>query len=240
MSFEYVKNILVSGDGYAYPGGAADYESQLRSILDTIKGTETGKTVMGFFALRSHRVWIVPPDEAICRAEPGAFARPVDFVAAVRRGADLRDGGDGRLDPDHRHGSGAGSDSRILFDPIGWGNCAPTFTAPEVVIVHELFHAMRHVFGALRNTPMRDFKTVEELYSIFVQNMYATEKGLPLRADKLPYSHKLDHSMAGNPAFHAPMRDLFDMMPSIGNALARVNISYNPFQDWRDFSRKSH
>ena len=70
--------------------------------------------------------------------------------------------------------------------------------------------------------------------------MYATEKGLPLRADKLPYSHKLDHSMAGNPAFHAPMRDLFDMMPSIGNALARVNITYNPFQDWRDFSRKSH
>ena len=31
MSFEYVKNIMVSGDGNPYPGGAAAYESQLRS-----------------------------------------------------------------------------------------------------------------------------------------------------------------------------------------------------------------
>src|SRR6266849_8320418 len=137
-------------------------------------------------------------------------------------------------------GSGVGSDSRIHFHPIHWSNSATTVTTPEEVILHELFHAMRQAFGALRNTPMPDFKTVEELYSIFVENMYANEKGLPLRADKGPRNRSPDHSMAHNPAFHAPMRDLFAMMPTIGNALARVNNSYNPFRDWKEFSRTAH
>ena len=238
MSFEYVKNIMVSGDGNPYPGGAADYERQLRSILDTVKSTGTGKTVMGFFALRSHRAWIVPPDGLVCKVDAGA--QPVDFVAAFRRGMDLRDGVDGHVDPRHRHGSGVGSNSRIHFHPIHWSNSAATFTTAEEVIIHELFHAMRQAFGALRNTPMPDFKTVEELYSIFVENMYANEKGLPLRADKGPRNRSPDHSMAHNPAFHAPMRDLFAMMPTIGNALARVNNSYNPFRDWKEFSRTAH
>jgi hypothetical protein len=181
VSFEYVKNIMVSGDGNPYPGGAADYERQLRSILNTVKSTGTGKTVMGFFALRSHRAWIVPPEGLVCQVDAGA--QPVDFVAAFRRGMDLRDGVDGHLDPRHRHGSGVGTDSRIHFHPIHWSNSATTFTTAEEVIIHELFHAMRQAFGALRNTPMPDFKTVEELYSIFVENMYANEKGLPLPCD---------------------------------------------------------
>jgi hypothetical protein len=170
VSFQYVKNIIVNGDGNPYPGGAADYERRLRSILDTIKSTGTGRTVLGFFAL------------------------PPGLDRAARRG----------------------------------------------VIVHELFHAMRQAFGALRNIPMPNFKTTEELYSIFVENMYANEKGLPLRADKGPRNRSPDHSMAHNPAFHGPMRDLFAMMPTIGNALARVNSSYNPFRDWKEFSRTAH
>src|SRR5262249_42882794 len=80
VSFEYVKNIMVNGDGNPYPGGAADYERQLRSILNTVKSTGTGKTVMGFFALRSRRAWIVPPEGLVCKVDAGA--QPVDFVAA--------------------------------------------------------------------------------------------------------------------------------------------------------------
>jgi hypothetical protein len=65
MSVEFVKNVIIDGTDNPYPGGAADYESKVKVSLDAIKGTETGTTVLGFFALRSHRVWIVPP------AEPG-------------------------------------------------------------------------------------------------------------------------------------------------------------------------
>jgi hypothetical protein len=96
------------------------------------------------------------------------------------------------------------------------------------------------VFGALRNTPLGgDFDTVEELYCVFVENMYATEKSLPLRATHRARSSNVspDHSMRHNPAFHAPMRDLFAMMPTIGNALARVRTAYNPYRDWLEFSR---
>src|SRR5258707_15700649 len=169
---------MVSGDGNPYPGGAADYERKLRSILNTVKSTGTGKTVMGFFALRSHRAWIVPPDGLVCKIDAGA--QPIDFVAAFRRGMDLRDGVDGHLDPRHRHGSGVGSDSRVHFHPIHWSNSATTFTTAEEVIIHELFHAMRQAFGALRNTPMPDFKTVEELYSIFCREHVRQREGAAL------------------------------------------------------------
>src|SRR5260370_12634363 len=142
---------MVSGDGNAYPGGAADYEGQLRSILDTVKSTGTGKTVMGVSALRSHRAWIVPPDGLVCKIDAGA--QPVDFVAAFRRGMDLRDGVDGHLDPRHRHGSGVGSDSRIHFHPIHWSNSAATCTTAEDVIIHQPFHSPLQTFRALHHTP---------------------------------------------------------------------------------------
>jgi hypothetical protein len=29
-------------------------------------------------------------------------------------------------------------------------------------------------------------------------------------------------------------------MPTIGNALARVKTLYNPFRDWKEFSRTAH
>jgi len=115
VSFEYVKNIMVSGDGNPYPGGAADYERQLRSILATVKSTGTGKTVMGFFALRSHHAWIVPPDGLVCKIDAGA--QPVDFVSAFRRGMDLRDGVDGHLDPRHRRGRGWEATAAFTFTP---------------------------------------------------------------------------------------------------------------------------
>lgn len=240
MAFEYVTNVFVDGASDVYPGGAADYELQVRRILDNIRGTATGRTVLDFFALRHHRANIVPPDDNQSRRVAGAGA--VDPTAAFRRGFELRSGRDGSEDPDHRRGTGSGSDSRIRFHPIHWSDAATTFDYPEEVLLHELFHAMRQVFGALRNTPMGgDFETVEELYSIFVQNMYATERGLPLRATHKRRSSNVspDHSMRNNPLFHAPMRDLFAMMPTIGNALARVRTAYNPFRDWQEFSREA-
>ena len=115
------------------------------------------------------------------------------------------------------------------------------FDTPEEVLVHELFHAMRQTFGALRNTPLDgDFDTVEELYSIFVQNMYANERNLRLRATHHRASSNVspDHSMAHNPRFRAPLRDLAAMMPTIVNELANVRTRYNPFRDWKEFSRQ--
>jgi hypothetical protein len=238
MSVEYVKNVMIDGSTNPYPGGAADYESKVRTVLDTIKGTQTGKTVLAFFALRTHRVWIMPPDGLASRRSAGAGA--VDSTAAFPRGAELRDI-DGSIDPQHRTGAGGGSDSRLHFHPIHWQNGAGgAFTTAEEVVVHELFHAVRQVFGMLRNKPLgSDFLSVEELYSIFVENMYANEKGLALRATHRARSSNVspDHSMEHNPTFREPMRELFLMMPAIGNALARVTSLYNPFRDWLQFSR---
>jgi hypothetical protein len=238
MSVQYVRNVFIDGTDNPYPGGAADYESKVRANLDTIKGTDTGKTLLGFFALRSHRVRIVPPGGLQSRVSAGAGA--VNSTAAFPPGRQLRDI-DGSIDPRHRTGVGGGSDSLLHFHPIHWQNgVSGAFTTPEEVLVHELFHAVRQVFGMLRNLPLGgDFLSIEELYSIFVENMYANEKGLALRNTHSARSSNVspDHSMAHNPSFRDPMRDLFAMMPAIGNALARVKSLYNPFRDWLEFSR---
>jgi hypothetical protein len=238
MSVEFVKNVIIDGAENPYPGGVADYESKVKVSLDAIKGTGTGTTVLGFFALRSHRVWIVPPEGLQSRVSAGAGA--VNATAAFPPGRQLRDI-DGSIDARHRTGVGGGSDSLLHFHPIHWQNgVSGAFTTPEEVLVHELFHAVRQVFGMLLNKPLGgDFLSIEELYSIFVENMYANEKGLALRNTHSARSSNVspDHSMAHNPTFRDPMRELFAMMPAIGNALARVKSLYNPFRDWLEFSR---
>jgi hypothetical protein len=238
MSVEYVKNVIIDGSDNPYPGGAAEYENKVKVSLDAIKGTGTGTTLLGFFALRSHRVWIVPPAGLQSRVSAGAGA--VNPTAAFPPGRKLRDI-DGSIDARHRTGVGGGSDSLLHFHPIHWQNgVSGAFTTPEEVLVHELFHAVRQAFGMLRNLPLGgDFLSAEELYSIFVENMYANEKGLALRNTHKARSSNVspDHSMAHNPSFRDPMRELFAMMPTIGNALARVKSLYNPFRDWLEFSR---
>jgi hypothetical protein len=215
MSVEFVKNVIIDGTDNPYPGGAADYESKVS--LDAIKGTGTGTTVIGFFALRSHRVWIVPP--AGLQSQVSAGAGAVNATAAFPPGRQLRDI-DGSIDARHRTGVGGGSDSLLHFHPIHWQNgVSGAFTTPKEVLVHELFHAVRQVFGMLLNKPLGgDFLSVEELYSIFVENMYANEKGLALRNTHSARSSDVspDHSMAHNPTFRDPMRELFAMMPAIG------------------------
>ena len=239
MTIEFAAHVWIDGSDNPYPGGAPEYERQVGAMLGAVRATATGRTLLSFFALRRHNVWIIPPGGNQSRVEADAGA--VDPVAAFRRNFDLRSALDGRVDPRRRLGAGTGSDSLLRFHPIHWNYPPGRFDTPEEVLVHELFHAMRQTFGALRNTPLDgDFDTVEELYSIFVQNMYANERNLPLRATHHRASSNVspDHSIAHNPRFRAPMRDLAAMMPTIVNELANVRTPYNPFRDWKEFSRQ--
>jgi hypothetical protein len=240
MAVEFVSHVWIDGTHNPYPGGAPEYERQVSSVLSTVRATATGRTLLSFFALRRHNVRIIPPGGSFSPVHANADTGSVNEVAAFRRNFEVRSGLDGRVDPRGLRGTGAGSDSRVRFHPIHW-NVAGGFHTPDEVLLHELFHAMRQTFGALRNTPLDgDFDTVEEVYSIFVENMYASERKLPLRATHHSASSNMspDHSMAHNPRFHAPMRDLSAMMPTIVNALARVNTAYNPFRDWIEFSQQ--
>jgi hypothetical protein len=235
MPVEFATNIRIDGTGYAYPDGAASYEMRVSLILQNLKSTRTGNTLLGFFALRRRSVTIKPRED---RCEASAVQTVVidserDFDNTFRRGAPVRTF-EGEPVPG-RTGRGGGHPSVILFDTIHW-------TYPERVLIHELFHAVRVIYGFQERLPMGStWGNSEELYCIFIENMYAQERCLEMRT-----GHKgnptipgtPDHSMGSNPDFHAPMRHLSQMMPHIAQCLARVSTSYNPFRDWLNFSRR--
>lgn len=238
MALEYRTHVITDGAANPYPDGAAGYETQVRGILDTINATKTGHSVLGFFALRSHRVRIIPPDDLQTPADPNAFTGADDNQAATRAGFEQRSGRDGHVIAGRPRGTGLGSDSHIEFHPVHWSGPGLGFITPGQVLLHELFHAVRQVFGARRSTPLGGgFDTVEELYSVFVENMFMAELGLPLifnHGGRTPASP--DHSMRLHPEFHAAMRDISAMMPFIVHTLAKVPGPYNPFRDWLEFS----
>ena len=236
MGLGYADNVGIDGAGNPYPGGEAGYESQLVALLDRIKATQTGTTLLGFFRLRNHTAWFVPVSGNMSRAGVGGASSSLRLT--TRRGAPLFTGSGTRVHVG-QFGRGVGADSVIDFQLELWNYPPSAFQGPEQVIVHELFHAMRQTFGAIRNTPLEGFMTVEELYAVFVENMFLNETGRPLRGNYHPggAGTSPDHAMAHNPSFHAPMRDLTAMMPTIVHALAQVATDYNPFRDWLAFAR---
>jgi hypothetical protein len=238
MSFAFAPQITVDGSGYLYPGGAAEYERQLKAIQANVLATKTGAAVVSFFTLRKKEVFIRPWEEETphtpskSNAGAGAHQRP----QATRRGMPVAVDKRGR--PVHARGSGigGGSDSTIFITPIHFSD-RPDHPA-DAVLVHEMMHSVRQTFGFqwARNVG-HGFHDIEEIYAVFVENMYRFERGYSLRSSHSgePIVRSPDHSMKANKWLHGPMRDFAGVMPSIANSLARVLIPYNPFKDWLQY-----
>jgi hypothetical protein len=250
MPFEVANNVRCDGTGYLYPGGADAYERELLAIASNIRGTNTGRTLLGFFALRQRQVTIRPlggvdpygtdqSSPASGKAHSDLGAHPTDAFWRNVQPRDIQ----GRVVPGVARGTGRGVDTTISFTPLVFSQDPET--QADAVLVHELFHSMRSAFGMSERQPLGpDFRNAEEMYSIFVENMHRVERGYGLRSSHRRQQMSIDpssggshHRMADNPLFHEPMRRISGMMPTIVNALARIDISYNPFRDWLDYVR---
>jgi hypothetical protein len=235
MAVEYAKNIRIDGAANAYPDGQSGYEMRVSLVLQNLNATRTGSTLIGFFALRRRTLTIQPRED---RCEASAVQTVVldserDFDNTFRRGSPVRTF-EGAPVPG-RTGQGGGHPAVILFDTIHW-------TYPERVLIHELFHGLRVIFGFQERLPMgATWGNSEELYCIFIENMYAEERGLEMRtghSGSPTIQGTPAHSMASNREFHTPMRHLSQMMPFIVQRLSQVPTGYNPFRDWLSFSRR--
>jgi hypothetical protein len=235
MPVDFAVNIRIDGTGYTYPEGSAGYENRVNLVLQNLRGTRTGNTLIGFFALRSRTVSIEPLEDrcAVSAMQTVVLHSESEFDNTFRRGAPVRTF-EGTTVPG-RTGRGGGLPALIRFDTKGW-------TSPERVLIHELFHALRVVFGFQERLPLgASWGNAEELFSIFIENMYAEERGLGMRTGHsrtAMIQASPDHSMAHNREFHAPMRRLSEMMPWIVQRLAQVTTAYNPFRDWLNFSKR--
>jgi len=232
MPVDFTANIRIDGAGYAYTEGATGYESSVGGCLRNLNSTKTGKVLIGFFGLRKRRVTILPLEDrcAVDAQQSVILDSERDFDKSFPKGSPVRTF-QGAPVP-NRTGLGGGIPAIVRFDTKGWPN-------PERVLIHELFHALRVVFGFQERLPMgTPWGNSEELYSVFVENMYAGEMGLGMReshASRSLVQATPDHSMANHREFHVPMRRLSEMMPTIARGLAQVSTSYNPFRDWANF-----
>lgn len=176
------------------------YVASVGRTLTVIRASRVGQAVMRHLWKRVEiRPWV--------RRGRTASAR------ALRRRDALPAGAPDRYDSDSGHtrhddtghavdwvprGTGRGSDVRIEFTPALY--LAPNAPIPvsasyprygDCVLLHELVHAARMMWGVvqtLRFEPARDervwgFRNSEEYYAVLIENMYRSERHIPMRQD---------------------------------------------------------
>lgn len=130
----------------------------------------------------------------------------------------------------------------VLNDEEGPGS------APEEVLLHELFHALRIAMGiSVRRNPMFQKKRyqgstgrdgLEEFYAILVANIYRSELGRDIRFghsnfDKSWESVKEFLNTALNRTHIRMMRR---RMPVLFNDLKKIDVPWNPLKEFKDAS----
>jgi hypothetical protein len=136
-----------------------------------------------------------------------------------------------------------GSASVIYFDPSG-KDVAKS-------LVHELFHAVRNMYGLVNPiptvTPLYDFQNEEEFFAMLVGNIYLSEVGRSdLRASHQTYK-ELDPKRRTSAGFltaddfgratRALLAKLRLQMPGLFESLATAvspQVAFNPVREFRD------
>jgi hypothetical protein len=217
------------------------YEASIVEQLDTIWKTWTGWAVVREAIDSGKTVTIVPYSKADEQrmGEGNAFARPawwIRMMDATPAGAPIFMGGsdDPSTPNDERYrtvplfrGTGRGADVDIHYSPedhaprclgggVAQGACrmGGDDETADAVLVHELVHAIRMMYGRLLRVPTFDqlYDNDEEFFAVLVANIYMSEKGKTrLRANhhgKSILSEGLDTSekFLGNNAGLPPMQ----------------------------------
>jgi hypothetical protein len=256
---------------------ADQYEKQITDALDLIKRTRVGGFVLG--ALPAGKsITIQPKVAAAARKPTQAIPWKGQEKRAYARGVHLFDGR--MLTPD-QYGpndmvgegdgiKGSGADVLIPFDPDQ--SVPGCMDAPgakprigdddDMVLLHELVHALREMDGALNpipfnKTPCQLYLDEEEFYAILVQNVYISERcaaGAKLIMDHeqhkpLSEAKALLESIAGFPTydwatsvgFLKGNKDNLRLVarfcnqeePDLSHQIEGVSVAFNPIREYR-------
>ncbi len=189
------RNIQIDGTWYHTPNAAGkarppvatdqlvkSYEKDVQDILRRIASTRVGGLILRLINQRSTKTLRFIPN--VYRAfNPGA--RPVNPARGQKEGI-----GDPAGCPSKEKSVG-GTDVVISIEPKSWRGGLPKSSgidphglwAPDDILVHEAFHALRYMKGIVKRTPMGDGWTErEEFYAMIIANIYRSEKGQPVNA----------------------------------------------------------
>ena len=154
-------------------------------------------------------------------------------------------------------GTGRGSDVLVRFTPalylspsapIPAGRLVPRYA--DSTLLHELVHAVRMMWGVMntlrfetgRDDRVWGFHNSEEFYAILIENMYRSERGLPMRADHLSdrrLSFQCHRRGSDDPYVQLERRWIAKLaleMPTLVSELERIPrilVRRNPFADAR-------
>jgi hypothetical protein len=260
--FPHVPNLHINADGYLkgflgldwFPSDAAKaqvdkYEKKVAGLLFRMWNSYTASWIMWeISSARPKRVDIVPsefaPDEFKANESGGDTAAktgPKDgsYVDAAKAGtpgkACLPEKKSDRVE-----GTGKGADTVVAFRPEAWGasgvagNQGPGSAADEILI-HELFHAGRHVRGVTNRCfgAPRDWGDYEEFLAVTVCNVFSSETRRPLRAGHLGFQ-ALPDRLKTSAAFLGEFKDYLKSFrsdhPHLFGALKKATgIPFNPF-----------
>ena len=207
------------------------YEASIDFVLQQISRSHAGREVLARLRASARRIRIVPFGRRDVAAFNEADLSP--FNAHAAPGYWPGAGTIGRGDP------GRGTGTEVHFSP-GWVQRGNPRATDDVVLLHELSHALRAATGsarfrrtaagALRNVAVPRFANIEEFFCQMVEGTHASELGLPVRADNWQVGQP-------TPAYlsQAPYPDLFAdferRVPGIVGDLAPADAPFNP---WRD------
>ena len=178
------------GEGLAL---AAAHESAVLELLETIKGTQSGRDLLGQIENRCKRfdksLTIVPWSLDDRRKDAvNSSPRPVNPPAASPKGKPmLRGGADIEITPEDERfivigtGKGGGSSVRLHFSAdLPYSDDGSIGSEPDEVLFHEMVHALRMLQGELQAVPTGtqddQYHNVEEFFAVLVTNIYMSEK----------------------------------------------------------------
>jgi hypothetical protein len=240
--------------------GPDDYVDEVYDLLDQkINRNPAGKIILAWIEDNPHYITIVPnghqcnastppdtPDDASPKDEHYYLSH--NFYTdgdAFKRSSTL--------------GTGKGSDAHIKFTPGVWGkDCFPTLkyaSQPDVVLFHELIHALRENQGLFNPIPMpkTDFQDQEEFLAITTANVYisATCKcETPLRGNNYltidEYQYPLVRSAAvpsppplsavflADPDYREAMKAVYFWLP-VYEEIAWIQEAIAPYNPFHEF-----
>lgn len=227
------RRVKVDGTGAAVlargQGSPAIFEKKLVTLLFQIDATETGGRLLGFLDGVGHDIVIRPPETGEDIAHyGGGYAAPDNPQDAFYAGKRMRVGSGAFYGTER--GTGVGSDVTIRFEAA-----TAAFNAKnraDYVLIHELTHAARQASGSVRTVAMKGFRNREEFYGMCVENMFASEQGLKMRA---AYSGGFVDSVSwatSSPQYDKAMSRLHIETTGFMPAMAKAPTSFNPFKDW--------
>lgn len=249
------------------------FESSVLLILRGIERSKSGKTLLNSLnrAAGERLLEVAPLSKGAHEAHPNALTQAIRLKDSAPLGAPVRNlygfpikeyedpvTGQGM----NLTGTGAGSPSRILFDPSHWkGWCRVAGCRTDEILFHELVHAYRHLTGRCDAVGMTlnlkgHYPNREELLATVLTNIYTSEiqRGRPLRGGynmDLQWPARVNIHDSGAVQQSGSLRKgytysetvMLENLGAISNLYAsdtafirsfeKVETHFNPFRDYR-------